>query len=96
MQGFDLERSDGGSTLSENPALQSVPLFGGRNLAIALAMFVFYSQRMPKALGILLLCCIVSGTVDTVVTSSLSMDGSAWTHAIGTVVLGSMGWILLG
>ncbi len=96
MHGFDLERPDGGSTLLENPSIRFVPIFGGRNLAIALAMFSFYWQRNSKALGTLLICCIVSATVDIVVTNHVGIAETAWIHVIGAGVLGVLGLMLLG
>ena len=95
MHGFDLGHSDCGATLVNNSALRFVPVFGGRNLAIALAMVSFYWQRNPKALGTLLACCTVSGIVDTVVTTHVGMEGCAWNHVTGTAVLGSLGCALL-
>jgi hypothetical protein len=41
------------------PALPFVSIFGDRILAIEVAMFSFYWQRMHGALGTLLLCLIV-------------------------------------
>ncbi len=92
MFGLDLEPSVGDQPSSENKALLFVPVFGGRNLAIGLAIFVFYWRRMPKAMGTLLLCCTVAGFVDIVVTGAWGMQGKAWTHATGTAIMGLSGW----
>ena len=91
--GFDL----GSSSAAGGPGagLAFVPIFGGRNLAVALAMFAFYWQRWPKALGTVLLCCTVSAVVDVVVTSRWGMEGMAWQHVGGAVVLGVVGWGLV-
>ena len=66
--GMDLERS------AEIPAdqvdVRFVDAFGGRNLALRLAILAFYWQRMPRAMGTTLPCAAVSGVVDTVVTGS--------------------------
>jgi hypothetical protein len=70
-----------------------VPIFGGRDLAPALAMFAFYWQQRLKAIGTVLLCCPVSAFVDTVVTSQWGIEGMAWQHAIGG---GLLGYLSLG
>ena len=82
--GFDLETA-------ESPTLAFVPIFGGRNLAVALTMFAFYWQRRTKALGTVLLCCTASAVVDAVVTSQWGTEGMAWQHVIGAVVLATLG-----
>ena len=95
MFGLDLEPSPHDPTSSENKALQFVPIFGGRNLALGLATYVFYWRRMFRAMGVLLLCCMAAVIVDTVATGFGGMKGKAWTHGIGTVVMGLSGWGLL-
>lgn len=42
-----------------------------------------------------LLCCTVSGAVDTIVMSLWGMEGKALGHGVGCVVLGFTGWRLL-
>ena len=86
--GFDLNSA-------KTPAVVFVPIFGGRNLAIALAMFAFYWRRRPKAIGTVLLCCTASAVVDTVVTSQWGMEGMVWQHVIGAGVLGALGLALV-
>jgi hypothetical protein len=76
-------------------ALPFVVVFGGLNLAIGIAMFSFYWQRMPEALGTFLLCLMVSGSMDTVIAARYGQNQSAWTHAIGTAVMEFTGWALL-
>lgn len=66
-----------------------------RNLAIGVAKFFFYWQRIPEALGTLLLCLMVSGSIDTIITARYGQKQSAWTHAIGAAVMGFTGWALL-
>jgi len=77
---------------TNNPAIHFVRVFGGRNLAIGLAVFAFYWQRMPRAIGTLLLCCTACGVVDTVVTGAWATRGSALVHAVGAGVMGAVGW----
>ncbi|MCJ1391813.1 hypothetical protein MMC18_004680 [Xylographa bjoerkii] len=95
MFGLDLAHPAGGESLSDNVSLRMVPVFGGRNIAIGVAFFVLYWQRMPKAMGTLLLSLMVSGTVDTAVTGIWGPADKAWTHALGSAVLGLCGWGLL-
>ncbi|MCJ1303323.1 hypothetical protein MMC08_006131 [Hypocenomyce scalaris] len=95
--GLDLEPP----TISVSPppgdlALRFVPLFGGRNLAVGLAILAFYWQRMPRAMGTVLICCAAAGVVDTVVMGVWGMAGKAWGHAVGTAVMGVTGWGLMG
>lgn len=92
MFGLDLGPHSGDQSSSGNKALRFVPVFGGRNLAIGLAIFAFYWQQMPRAMGTLLLCCTAAGIVDIVVTALWGIKGKAWTHAIGTVIMGLSGW----
>ncbi|TKA75854.1 hypothetical protein B0A49_05058 [Cryomyces minteri] len=91
--GLDIEKSNSAS--SNDLALQWVRIFGGRNLAIGLAIFAFYLQRMPRAVGTLLLCITAAGTVGTVVTGLWGVTDKAWGHAVGTTVLGLTGWALV-
>ncbi|MCJ1258893.1 hypothetical protein MMC24_006727 [Lignoscripta atroalba] len=79
----------------ENPAHGFVPVFGGRNLALGLMILAFYMQRMPRAVGTVLMCMTAAGTVDTVVMALWGMEGKAWVHGIGTVMMGMVGWGLL-
>lgn len=72
-----------------------ITIFGGRNLAVGLAMLVFYWQGMYRAMGTVLICCTVSGAVDTVVMSVWGMEGKALGHGVGCLVLGLTGWGLL-
>ena len=92
MFGLDLEPSHRDHSTSDNIALRFVPVFGGRNLAVGLAVYAFYWQEMPRAMGTLLLSLTAAGIVDTIVTSLWGMKGKAWTHAIGTVIMGLSGW----
>lgn len=92
MFGLDLGPRSSDQSPSGNQALRFVPVFGGRNLAIGLATYAFYWQQMPRAMGMLLLCCTVAGIVDTVVMGLWGMKGKAWTHAVGTVIMGLSGW----
>ena len=73
-----------------------ITIFGGRNLAIGLAMLAFYWQGMYRAMGTVLICCTVSGAVDTVVMSLWGLEGKALGHGVGCLVLGLTGWALLG
>ena len=93
--GLDLANITGAESLSNNVSLRMVPVFGGRNIAIGVAFFALYWQRMPKAMATLLLSLMVSGTVDTVVTGTWGPSDKAWTHALGSAVLGLCGWGLL-
>lgn len=43
-------------------------------------------------MGTVLICCTVSGTVDTVVMSLWGMEGKALGHGVGCLVLGLTGW----
>ena len=72
-----------------------ITVFGGRNLAIGLGTLAFYWQGMYRAMGTALICCMVSGTVDTVVMSLWGMEGKALGHGVGSLVLGLTGWSLL-
>lgn len=72
-----------------------ITVFGGRNFAIGLAMLAFYWQGMYRAMGTVLICCTVSGAVDTVVMSLWGMEGKALGHGVGCLVLGLTGWGLL-
>jgi len=47
---------------------------------------------MPQAMATLLLCCAAAGIVDTVVTGLWEIEGKAWTHAIGSVIMGLSRW----
>jgi hypothetical protein len=72
QHGFDLTSASikiSSGSSGSNAILAFVPIFGCRNLALALAMVTFYWQRRPRAIGTMLLCCISSAVVDTVVTS---------------------------
>ena len=48
-----------------NTVLAFVPIFGGRNLALALAVLPFYWRRRPRAIGTVLLCCVSPAVADT-------------------------------
>ena len=93
--GIDVTKSANDIASSDNPAILFVRIFGGRNLAVTVAIFAFHWQRMYRAMGILLLCSTVSGVNDIVVTSQHGMKGALLTHAIGTLMLGLAGWGLL-
>lgn len=58
-------------------------------------MLAFYWQGMYRAMGTILMCCTVSGAVDTVVMSLWGMEGKAVGHGVGCVILGLTGWGLL-
>ena len=59
-------------------------------------MLAFYWQEMYRAMGTILICCTVSGAVDTVVMSWWGTEGKALGHGVGCVILGLTGWGLLG
>lgn len=84
------------ASLSPSPLVPFITVFGGRNLALGLAMLAFYWRGMHRAMGTVLICCTVSGTVDTVVMSLWGMEGKALGHGVGCLVLGLTGWALLG
>ena len=84
------------ASLSASSVVPFITVFGGRNLAIGLAMLAFYWQGMYRAMGKVLICCTVSGAVDTVVMSLWGMEGKALEHGVGCLVLGLTGWALLG
>ena len=90
--GLDFDYSASSSQPSPIPL---IVVFGGRNFAMGLAMLAFYWQGMYRAMGTVLICCTVSGTVDTVVMSLWGMEGKAFGHGVGCVVLGLTGWGLL-
>ena len=83
------------ASLAPSSLVPFITVFGGRNLAIGLAMLVFYWQGMHEAMGTVLICCTVSGAVDTVVMSLWGMEGKALGHGVGSLVLGLTGWALL-
>ncbi|KAF6219152.1 hypothetical protein HO133_004977 [Letharia lupina] len=72
-----------------------ITIFGGRNFALGLAMLALYWQGMYRAMGTIMICCTVSGAVDTVVMSLWGMAGKAMGHGVGCVLLGLTGWGLL-
>lgn len=84
------------ANISSSSPIPFITIFGGRNLAIGLAMLAFYWQRMYRAMGTILICCTVSGAVDTVVMTLWGMEGKALGHGVGCLILGLTGWGLLG
>ncbi|MCJ1471778.1 hypothetical protein MMC13_000419 [Lambiella insularis] len=96
LYGVDIQPSlDTIATHEEQSAVPFVFAFAGRTLAVGAALFVFYWQQMPRAMGILLLCLTVGGAVDVGVTSSWGLEGKALVHGVGAVVMGLTGWGLL-
>ena len=83
------------ANISSSSPVAFITVFGGRNFAIGLAMLALYWQGMYRAVGTILLCCTVSGVVDTIVMSQWGMEGKALGHGVGCVVLGLTGWGLL-
>lgn len=71
-------------------------VFGSRNFAIGLAVLAFYWQGTYREEGLVLICCMVSDAVDTIMISLRSMEGKALAHGVGCVVLELTGWELLG
>lgn len=63
LYGLDLESSVSASSTPENLAVRFAPVFGGRNFALGLAILTFHWQRMPRAIGTVLTCCMVEGSV---------------------------------
>lgn len=45
-------------------------------------------------MGTVMICCMMSSAVDTVVMSSWGMEGKALGLGVGRVVLGLTGWAL--
>lgn len=84
------------ASLPSSSLVPFITVFGGRNLALVLAMLAFYWQEMHRAMGMVLVCCTVSGAVDTVVMSLWGLEGKALGHGVGCLVLGLTGWALLG
>ena len=80
----------------QTPLVPIIALFGGRNFAVGLAMLAFHWQRRYRAMGTVLICCTLSGLVDTVVMSLWGMKGTALVLGLGCVVFGLTGLGLLG
>lgn len=55
-----------------------------------------YWQGTYRAEGLVLICCMVSDAVDTIMISLRGMEGKALAHGVGCVVLELTGWELLG
>lgn len=82
--------------LAPSSLVPFITIFGGRNLATGLAILACYWQGMYRAMGTVLICCTVSGAIDTVVMSLWGLEGKALGHGVGCLVLGLTGWALLG
>ena len=71
-------------------------VFGSRNIAIGLAVLAFYWQGTYREEGLVLICCMVSDAVDTIMISLRGKEGKALAHGVGCVVLELTRWELLG
>ncbi|KAK5096235.1 hypothetical protein LTR70_003128 [Exophiala xenobiotica] len=69
---------------------------GGRTVALGLAVFVLAWETQLKAAGTVLGCCAISGLSDTVGCYAAGASGAVVQHAIGTIVLGCVGFWLRG
>ena len=83
-----------GSEEEEEVAALFVAVFGGRSVALGVAVVALYYQRMYRAMGTILLCCALGGVVDVVVCGFKGTDGKAVGHAIGLVIMTFLGWRL--
>lgn len=96
LHGVDIEHPARTTSSSfGNPAIPIVTVFGGRGLATGVALFALYWQGMSEAMGILMLSLTVAGVVDTVVVARQGPKNKAWTHVVGTAVMGLTGWGLV-
>lgn len=71
-------------------------VFGSRNFAIGLAVLAFYWQGTYREEGLVLICCMVSDAVDTIMISLRGKEGKALAHGVEWVVLELTRWELLG
>src|ERR1700712_4998910 len=55
-------------------------VLGGRNLAIGLMGLALAYQRDTKALGTILLCLVIPGTLDSVIIWRQGIRSAAWGH----------------
>ena len=61
-------------------------VLGGRNLAIGLMGLALAYQRDFKAVGSILLCLVIPGTLDAVIIWRRGTRSAAWAHILGTIV----------
>ena len=66
-------------------------VLGGRNLAIGLMGLTLAYQDDLKAVGSVLLCLVVPGTLDSVIIWRQGTRSAAWGHIFGTI-----GFVVLG
>jgi hypothetical protein len=61
-------------------------VLGGRNLAIGLMGLALAYQRDFKAVGSILLCLVIPGTLDSVIIWRQGVRRAAWGHIFGTIL----------
>jgi len=76
---------------SQDPLTTFLLVLGGRNLAIGLTGLALAYQRDFKAIGTLLLCLVIPGTLDSVLVWRRGVRSAAWGHIGGTVVFVVLG-----
>lgn len=76
-------------------ALIIAPAFGARNTALGLTAVIFHQQGNYKAMAVGMLCLILAGAMDTVVTFQQKQYGGAAFHAGGSCLLAYLGLNML-
>lgn len=66
-------------------------VLGGRNLAIGIMGLALAYQHDFKAVGTILLCLVIPGTLDSMIIWKQGTRSAAWGHVFGTIV-----FLLLG
>ncbi len=79
-------------TMGSNPWVQ---LTGARNIMFGTAVVAFQYQGDLRAMGTLFLCGLVVSGTDGYVTWNFGTRSAAWSHILGTVFAGILGWYLV-
>lgn len=67
---------------------------GGRTAAMGISIVSLALLDNVQGSGVILMSCVVSGIIDTFNTYFSGDEGAFLQHAIGTMVLGGLGWYL--
>lgn len=92
---FNFARDFGLPQVSTNAKPDFIRATGGRTAALGLAIVSLSLQGQHQASGTILMSCVVSGLIDTFITYHSGSATGFIQHAIGSAVLGGLGWYLM-